>query len=65
MILTDDIARALMDELVRHYHGASDTLALRRDYDWVRGRYDKAVDVLMQLAARPQDLHIHKATEAP
>lgn len=49
MALPDDVARALMDELVRHYHGASDTVALRRDYDHERGRVDKLTDALITI----------------
>lgn len=45
--LTNDVARALMDELVRYYHGSSDTLALRRDYDHERGRVDKMLGALL------------------
>jgi hypothetical protein len=63
LVLQDDIARALMDELIRHYHGSGDTLALRRDYDHERQRYDKAVAALIELAARPQQLHVHKAEQ--
>lgn len=50
--LQDGMARALMDELVRHYHGASDVLALRRDYERVLDRYDKTVDAITELALR-------------
>jgi hypothetical protein len=63
MVLPDDIARALMDELIRHYHGSSDTLALRRDYDHERQRYDKAVAALIELAARPQQIQLRKAEQ--
>jgi hypothetical protein len=50
--LPDDVARAVMDELIRYYHGSSDTLALRRDYDHERGRADKMIDALITMAAR-------------
>jgi len=40
LTLTDDMARALMEELTRHYHGADDSRALRRDYDAERKRVD-------------------------
>ena len=39
--LGEDEARALLDALVRHYSGASDVQALRRDYDDERKRVDQ------------------------
>lgn len=55
--LCDDMARALLEELTRHYHGADDSRALRRDYDAERGRVDKLTDALIGVAqyslARP------------
>jgi hypothetical protein len=51
-----DEARALLDALTRHFHGAEDTRALRRDYDVERERVDlltgALVDVAQTLAGR-------------
>jgi hypothetical protein len=52
MVLTDDIARALLQELIRYYHGAEDTRSLRRDYDHERGRVDKLTEALIAIAAK-------------
>ena len=53
-LLPYDTGRALLDALTRHYHGADDTRALRRDYDAERARVDKQSaligDVLRTLA---------------
>jgi hypothetical protein len=55
--LEDDAARALLDGLMRHYHGAEDTRALRKDYDAERGRVDKLTatlgDVVKALVSEP------------
>lgn len=51
LVLSDDIARALLDALTRRYHGAEDTRALRRDYDDERKRVDKLTAGLLSLAA--------------
>lgn len=53
LTLDDDTARALLEELTRHYHGADDTRALRRDYDNERGRVDKLTDALIGITTRP------------
>jgi hypothetical protein len=63
LTLDDDMAMALLDALQRHYQGNSDTRALRADYDAERKRVDKMMDRLLELAARPQDLHVHKAEQ--
>lgn len=39
--LGEDEARALLDVLARHFGGAEDTRALRRDYDAERTRVDQ------------------------
>lgn len=44
--LRDVDARALLEALVRHYNGAEDTRALRRDYDAERKRVDQLVATL-------------------
>jgi hypothetical protein len=54
--LSSDAARALLDALTRHFHGAEDSRALRRDYDAERRRVDEQAkviaDVVRALAAR-------------
>ena len=44
--LDHDAARALLDALTRHFHGAEDTRALRRDYDGERVRVDRLIEHL-------------------
>jgi hypothetical protein len=46
LTLGSDEARALLDALTRHYQGAEDTRALRRDYDGERKRVDTMIDHL-------------------
>lgn len=48
--LTDSAARALLESLTRHYSGAEDTRALRRDYDAERKRVDDLTSALANLA---------------
>ncbi|HET9893688.1 MAG TPA: hypothetical protein VFQ44_01895 [Streptosporangiaceae bacterium] len=50
LTLNDSVTRALLDALTRHYHGADDTRALRRDYDAERVRVDRALETISQLA---------------
>jgi hypothetical protein len=40
LVLTDDMARALLTALIRHYDGGEDARSLRRDYDAERKRVD-------------------------
>lgn len=44
--LPDELARALLEALVRHYHGAEDTRHLRRDYEAERARVDRFISYL-------------------
>jgi hypothetical protein len=46
LTLEDGEARALLDALMRYYHGAEDTRALRRDYDDERKRVDRLTTTL-------------------
>lgn len=46
----DEEARALLEALVRHYQGAEDTRALRRDYDAERARVDQLTASLSMVA---------------
>lgn len=49
-ILPFDSGRALLDALTRHYHGADDTRALRRDYDAERKRVDEHARTIADIA---------------
>jgi hypothetical protein len=49
-VLPFDSGRALLDALTRHYHGADDTRALRRDYDAERKRVDEQAAVIADIA---------------
>lgn len=53
--LDDYSARALLDALTRHYQGAEDTRALRRDYDAERKRVDTLAAALSALALKLAD----------
>ncbi|HEY5835002.1 hypothetical protein [Streptomyces sp.] len=57
LVLPADSGRALLDALTRHYNGAEDTRALRRDYDAERKRVDEQAkviaDIARSLAAKP------------
>jgi hypothetical protein len=51
LVLPDgDFARALLDTLTRHYHGAEDTRALRRDYESERSRVDQLIGTVSKIA---------------
>lgn len=45
-----EAGHALLNALVRHYQGAEDTRALRRDYDAERKRVDHHVEVIADIA---------------
>lgn len=49
-VLPFDTGRALLDALTRHYHGAEDTRALRRDYDAERKRVDEQAKAIADIA---------------
>lgn len=49
-VLPFDSGRALLEALTRHYNGAEDTRALRRDYDAERKRVDEQAKVLADIA---------------
>jgi hypothetical protein len=44
--LDDDLGRALLDALLRHYQGSGDYHTLRADYLHERGRVDRMIGVL-------------------
>ncbi len=62
----DSEARALLEALARHYGGADDVRALRRDYDAERKRVDvltsALVDVTRQLAEPPREAVTYSAS---
>jgi hypothetical protein len=45
-----DVGHALLEALTRHYNGAEDTRALRRDYDAERKRVDQHAEVIADIA---------------
>ena len=45
-----DSGRALLEALTRHYNGAEDTRALRKDYDAERKRVDEQNRVIADIA---------------
>lgn len=49
-VLPFDSGRALLEALVRHYNGAEDTRALRRDYDAERKRVDEQNKIIGDIA---------------
>jgi hypothetical protein len=48
MRLPEEAGRALLESLMRHFHGAEDTRALRQDYDAERTRVDTLLAALVQ-----------------
>jgi hypothetical protein len=60
--LGHDEARAVLDALTVHYHGAEDTRALRRDYDAERKRVDTLTRQLTEIIGL---LAVQQAHPAP
>lgn len=58
LLLTDDIARPLLDALLRHYAGAEDTRTLRRDYDAERARVDGLIETIKSSLFTPADIRL-------
>lgn len=50
LILRDDMARALLAALLRHYNGADDARMLRKDYDAERARVDRLTETVSVIA---------------
>lgn len=50
LTLSTHEAVAVLDALTRHFHGAEDTRALRRDYDAERRRVDEQAKVIADVA---------------
>lgn len=48
--VSNDIGRALLDTLTRHYQGASDMHTVRSDLLHERGRVDKLIEAVIGLA---------------
>lgn len=44
--IPEEVARALLDALTRHFHGGSDTRQLRADYDAERARVDRLIAII-------------------
>jgi hypothetical protein len=59
----NDIGRAMLDALTRHYHGTSDIHTIRSDYLHERDRVDKCIDALLKSNASLADI-TDKLTEA-
>jgi hypothetical protein len=55
IVLANDAARALLDALLRHYQGASDMHTVRADLLHERGRVDKLVNAVIDLADKSLD----------
>lgn len=53
LILQNDIGRATLEALMRHYEGASDMHTVRSDLLHERGRVDKMIDHLIALDRYP------------
>lgn len=51
LTLPEDMARELLDALLRHFGGSAETQTLRKDYDAERRRVDKLIDVLIDRSA--------------
>lgn len=51
LLLEEEQARALYEELGRYFGGSGDSIQLRKDYDAERGRVDKMLNALIQKAA--------------
>lgn len=49
LMLTNDVARALLDALLRHYQGASDMHTVRADLLHERGRVDGLIETVSRL----------------
>jgi len=49
-ILGEEEARVLLDALAHHYEGSSDMRLLLKDRDHERGRVDKLLDVVSEIA---------------
>lgn len=50
LIFDDEVARALLDVLAKHFGGTGDTRQLRKDHDAERARVDKLTTALITVA---------------
>lgn len=55
--MDEEVARALLDALTRHFHGSEDSRVLRKDYDDERKRVDRLTDAMMEIAAEARHLY--------
>lgn len=53
--LNNDVARALLDALTRHYQGASDMHTVRADLLHERGRVDRMINAIIDLGDKAID----------
>jgi len=54
--LANDVARALLDALLRHYQGSEDMHTVRADLLHERGRVDKMITALIDIADKTTDV---------
>lgn len=57
--LDHEVAVALMQALNTHYSGVDDLVMLRKDYTAERGRVDKLIDVVSDIARRGAEDRAH------
>jgi hypothetical protein len=57
----DDVAKALLDALLEHFHGGSGNRELRKDYDAERARVDKLMQAVIDrkpvVVVNPTEVH--------
>lgn len=61
LLLDESLARALLDALTKHFHGASDVRQLRKDYDAERARVDVLMSAMMHIATPNTEAVRHHA----
>ena len=61
--LSHDMARGILEALLRYYGGAPDSHTVRADLLHERGRVDKVLDALIELASRPQTVQVHRTEQ--
>lgn len=55
MHITDETARAILHALMNHYHGTENTRTVREDLLHERGRVDKLMEAIADLADKAMD----------
>lgn len=56
LLLPNDVGRALLDALMRHYQGASDMHTVRADLLHERGRVDRLITAVVDIADKVTDV---------